>query len=220
MIVYLLLIALASSYTVDFNKNALINVINNARNNYNLPKIIYNDALHNDLYNFAETVPKSWWFSNTSFTPAETGFAHVPFVYKNKTIFNMGFPKMNHFHAMLREEFKGYKNYRYIFRDTNNGDISKTIKFRFSQGYCFNWKACNKTSYNYYSSCLKKEPPTEGSKSCSWAWQYSPILLERSMKNIACILTDIVGPFSPRIQKNTFFCYSLYEKQINDYPFD
>ncbi len=200
----------------------LIQVINKLRINNDLPIVTYNYTLHNELNNFKETYGSNWFLLNT--TLPDCNYTK-PLVYNDDIIFKRSCYKRNSFRILEYSNFTEYRqnDWNYLFHDTNNGNVAKTIKYRIRQRHCFDFDLCLSKDYNYYAYCLKNKPTNESRKPCSWAWQYYPKLLISSLEQISCVLLDVPGFALPTdlvgIQHKSFYCYGKHGKELTDYPF-
>jgi hypothetical protein len=188
------------------------------RQKYDLPSIKYNYEVENLLNEYRINKTEKWFYQDAI---VPENYTNVPMMYKNKTLFKMNYPRFNSDH--ITEDHIFPKGWLKMCRDTFNGDIKKTFKFRIRQKGCFDWNLCSKNVYNYYSTCYKKEPPTVSRVRCSWANQFLPKFLERSFTEIACIKLDLPGPYLPDslkgIQKRSFICYYKADVPNSDHPF-
>lgn len=199
----------------------ILKAINNKRNDYNLPMVSYDHDLANELDLYKHTYGDKWFVKNTTDFIQPANWTNTPFIYGGKQIFKMGYPRKNYRFILNYATFDHWtrKGFRYMFHDTNNGDIARTLSYRITQNRFFDWSGCNRTYYNYYSSCLKKEPPKEGGHSDSWSFQFTPFMLARSFTKIACVKLDVQGEFAPPIQKKMFVCYFQALPETSDLPF-
>ncbi len=197
----------------------LIAQISKLRNNYQLPKITYNNDIHEILIAFRDTRGPQWFHENSTYWVLDPNV--VPLTYENKTVLSMKYHTIQNGKTILN----GVEDWHYLFHDTNNGDIQRTLRYRIGQRKCFNFQkslifsGCS-NQFDYYASCLVDPPVIIPGKKCTWAWFYLPKLLIRSLSEIACIELDAKGPYAPRIQLKSFFCYGKHNKEISDNPFD
>jgi hypothetical protein len=214
MIILLLLLSLVNA----FIPSGILNVINNQRKDYDLPVITYSHDLHNELQIWRNAFGPDWFFQN------DTEKHTVDIVYKNKTIATRD-QNYNGQYLMKYATFDYFsrKGFKYFYRDTFKNSVTDIIKFRANQlKKCFDLKRCDNNSFHNNTSCLKKRPVLENSKTCSWAWWYAPKHIYRSLKEIACVELGIAGLHVPDnllgIQNNVFFCYGSYDEQLSDSP--
>ena len=216
---WILLVIFTLVNSLNFNTKDAVKVINKERLRYNLPLVSYNQAMHDDLLQFPKFLGPSWFFENSTF-PKDIDWVQNPLVFGNKTIFQMHYPKWNGFHVLKYSGLRSFKGNRYMLHDTTNIDIARTLQFRINQRHCFDMSKCSSERFNHYSTCLKEAPPTIGGKKCSWAFAYYPLMLEKSFTSFACVLLDVQGPYSPAIQKKSFWCYFNALKPVDDVPFN
>ena len=180
--------------------------INKERDAYDLPFIIRNKTLEAQIYNYNHDV--NWYYEQGS-------------VYSTYNYANGKYLKKNGDHIT---DYMNLTDYNFLFRDRTNRNIKYIMSFRRRQRKCFDFKKCNKTNFLGYTSCLINPASNKPYRKCSWAWQYYPKIIERSLTEIACVKLGKPPPnndpnFNRENKKGAFFCYGKYNS-TNDYPFD
>lgn len=197
----------------------IVESINNVRKEFLLEPIDFDYEMLHSLRGIG--VPK-WFIENT------TESINFPIIWRNKTI-AMRNNYMNGQFLLDKPTsplWQFYKDYgmQYLFHDTTSTDINSIIEFRVKQMGCFDWSKCLGNEYTRFVSCLKKIPELTAFGSCSWAWYYLPMMLQKDLSRISCILLDnVTSPDVPsrlrNIQTKTFFCYGRMPKIQSDNPF-
>jgi len=105
-------------------------------------------------------------------------------------------------------------------RDFDNSCIIKNLHFRYNQQDCININKCNDTYFDNFRSCLIN-PNIHGSdQKCSYANIYWPRFIYSETIQIACIILDTKGPYSPPKQDYSYVCYvKNIGLLVNDVPY-
>jgi hypothetical protein len=207
VILYGLLISSENVSTISNQTSSeIINNINELRKKYNLPLVSWSQPLTNDLESWASKIGVNWFF--------EMGPGSGPGVGGSNTSYNG-------YHLMSMKPFnKTYPGYKFLIHDTltDPNKLFFIINFRLHQLFCIKWSKCSSKIFTNFETCgnpLVLRPHL----SCSWATQYLPRLMIRSLTGIAGVVFHEHGPFAPAAQRWSFFFYGKYDNLTSDRPF-
>lgn len=211
-----ILILIVCSLLSSSDGNGITDLINKERTKYSLMKPVeYNYEIH-DFLEF--------------FTRNQQGYLYTNGTKKQDVVLTCGSKnttRTKHYRGdfLMQEEYyfnKYNSTWYHLFHDTTNTDIEHIIKYRIRQKNCFNFNRCSNTTFNNYFSCLKNcnAVAFTDSQRCSWAWWYYPMILQRSLSEIACVTLNYRGPHTPSNQTRSFWCYGRFDNlKLTDNPF-
>ncbi len=193
-------------------KRNLVSLFNKYRRSVgssNMNAVSWNNTCEQKLQEIADKYSKDWFFEKNNNTRLP-GMAQ-------QNAFNIEFLNT------MPEFNKTCPGWIFLDRDTyrnNANPMTQIFKFRENQASCCNMNKCNKTAFTNYQSCCFTSIGT--SKKCSSAFHYYPRHYISSLDQIAGIILNRRGPFTPnpRIQKYVYFLYGRFNHDMTtDMPY-
>jgi len=190
----------------SFEKNKVVSLFNGVRSKVGLQRIQWNNTCEKTLENIANKYGKNWFFEKINKT-------RLP-----------GLVQENAFNIEFLEEFPEFNGtcagWIFLERDTykNNIDpISKIFLFRQKQETCCNLNSCSNTIFTNYQTCCRSTRKGR----CAWAFHYYPRRYIRNLDQIAGLILNRRGPFTPNPvkQKYVYFLYGHYSHGSTDKPY-